>query len=246
VDVATPFDRLGEHVLEVASDPWVIAALGAGGAETLALSATRADHDLRLAFGRDLGSPSFGDAMVIVGWTAPMAVPGAAWMLGLRFDHAPLARAGAAGLQAAGITIALTSLLKVTTGRPYPLHGMNPADPTRFDHPEFASEWRPFQNGLGAWPSGHASAMFSMASALTFASGSPWVGLVSFPAAGAVAFGMLVGDRHWTSDVLAGALLGATIGRRVGLSFARDERGDVAWGPMPLPGGAGLGAWGRF
>src|SRR5262249_25693444 len=31
-DVATPFDRLGAHVLEVASDPWTLAALGVGGA----------------------------------------------------------------------------------------------------------------------------------------------------------------------------------------------------------------------
>src|SRR5262249_26012276 len=149
---ATPFDRLGAHVLEVATDPWVIVALGAGGAETAALSATRADHDLRLAFGRDLGAPGYGDVMNVVGWTLPIALPGAAWVLGLRFDEAPLARAGSAALQAAGITIALTTLLKVTTGRPYPLHGGDPADPARFAHPEYASEWRPFQNGFGAWP----------------------------------------------------------------------------------------------
>jgi membrane-associated phospholipid phosphatase len=246
MDAATPFDRLGAHVLDVATDPWVLAALGAGAGETAALSATRADHDLRLALGRDAAAPGFGDVMVVVGWTAPIALPGAAWVLGLRFDHDPLARAGAAALQAAAITVTLTAALKIATGRPYPLHGGDPNDPARFQHPEYASEWRPFQNGFGAWPSGHASGMFSAAAALTFASGSPWVGVVSFPAAGAVAVGMLVGDHHWTSDVLAGALLGAAIGRNVGLAFARERPPDVAWGPMPVPGGAGFGGWGRF
>jgi membrane-associated phospholipid phosphatase len=245
-DAATPFDRLGAHVLEVASDPWVLEALATGAAATAALSGSRADHDLRLTFGRDAAAPGFGDAMVVLGWTAPAVVPGVVWAIGWSQDRAPLARAGAAALQAAAITITLTLVLKVTTGRPYPLHGGDPADPARFEHPRFASEWRPFQNGIGAWPSGHASGMFSAAAALTFASGSPWVGLVSFPTAGAVACGMLVGDHHWTSDVISGALLGVAIGRNVGLAFAREERTDIAWGPMPMQGGAGLGAWGRF
>jgi len=245
-DVATPFDRLGAHVLEVASDPWVIAALAASAGETAALSESHADHDLRLVFGRDLGAPGFGDAMVIVGWTAPVIVSGVAWVFGWSMDDTPLARAGSAALQAAGITVALTGLLKVATGRAYPLNGGDPADSARYKHPDYASEWHPFHNGIGAWPSGHAAGMFSAAAALTFASGSPWVGAVSFPAAGAVACAMLVGDRHWTSDVLAGTLLGLAIGRNVGLAFAEQRAQKLTWGPTPLGSGAGFGAWGRF
>jgi membrane-associated phospholipid phosphatase len=246
-DVATPFDHLGAHVLAVATDPWVISALAAGTAETAALSGTRADHELRLAFGRDAAAPAFGDAMVVLGWSAPIAVPGAAWVLGLRLDAAPLMRAGSAALQAVAMTEAVTVLLKVTTGRPYPLHGFNPADPSRFEHPEFASEWRSFQNGIGAWPSGHTSGMFAAASALTAATGSVWVGVVSFPAAGAVAWGMLAGDHHWTSDVLAGALLGTAIGTNVGRAFAADGATEgLALGAFPLHGGLGITLHGSF
>jgi membrane-associated phospholipid phosphatase len=62
---------------------------------------------------------------------------------------------------------------------------------------------------------------------------------------------MIAGDRHWTSDVVAGALFGYGIGSSVGASFrrrARGERDDArAIRVVPLAAGAwGIavaGAW---
>ena len=40
--------------------------------------------------------------------------------------------------------------------------------------------------------------------------------------ASAVATGMWLGDQHWMSDILSGALIGGAIGRSVGLAFRSD------------------------
>jgi membrane-associated phospholipid phosphatase len=79
--------------------------------------------------------------------------------------------------------------------------------------------------------------------------------LLSYPAAFAVGFGMIAGDHHWTSDVLAGGLIGQAIGYSVGRNFRKRLRADQkaseererTWLLMPLPGaryGASLvGFW---
>ncbi|HZU83238.1 MAG TPA: hypothetical protein VE987_09990, partial [Polyangiaceae bacterium] len=61
----------------------------------------------------------------------------------------------------------------------------------------------------------------------------------------------IVGDHHWTSDVIAGALIGYAFGSSVGRSFRRRARGEtgqdrairiVPVGPGAV-GGAVVGVW---
>jgi membrane-associated phospholipid phosphatase len=72
---------------------------------------------------------------------------------------------------------------------------------------------RPAGDGW-AWPSGHTSSSFTVASVLHEFYGLK-VGIPAYAAAGLVAYRMMdVGD-HWASDVLFGATLGLVVGHTV-------------------------------
>jgi hypothetical protein len=87
-----------------------------------------------------------------------------------------------------------------------------------------------------SFPSGHASATFATAAVLRqhygWKAGVPALALASYTAASRVA-----DDKHWLSDAVFGAFLGATSGRTVTVRL-RSHRLTVM--PWPLPGGAGV------
>jgi membrane-associated phospholipid phosphatase len=82
--------------------------------------------------------------------------------------------------------------------------------------------------------------MVSVAAALTaYYPDQVWIPLLGYPLGVFVGLGMIDGDRHWASDVLAGALLGHAIGSSVGSAFRRRTRAgeagrDSAWTIVPL------------
>jgi membrane-associated phospholipid phosphatase len=149
--------------------------------------------------------------------------------VGLALRDKDTAAAGSAAVQALGITLVATSVLKLGVGRPYPLNGGDPNAPDRLDHPEYARQFRPFGSlwPLPAWPSGHTSATTAVAAALTaYYPERLWIPLVGYSIALAIGFGLIDGDRHWTSDVIAGALVGHAIGYSVGSAFRRRSRSE--------------------
>ncbi len=180
------------------------------------------DHELRRGFRGTLGSDAFGDVAVVAGYVAPIVIPVALYTTGLATSQQTFAAHGAAAVQAVALSFATTVLLKVATGRPFPLHGGDPdASPSeRLGHPEYAREWwsSPTKGNV-AWPSGHASAAFALASSLSASTANAPVAIVSYASASAIGVGMLVGDHHWSSDVVAGALLGQAVGDAVGRGF---------------------------
>ncbi len=66
-----------------------------------------------------------------------------------------------------------------------------------------------------AWPSGHTSSSFCVASVLDEYYG-PWVGIPAYGGASVVAWRMMDTGDHWASDVLFGATLGWVVGHTVG------------------------------
>jgi len=252
--VATPIDALGPD-LAAAFSGWNLVFYGAAFAETGAMAFGGGDHAVRVYVRQHFASQAWSDAANVSGYVFPaLAAPGV-WLLGLIVRDDYLLGAGSAAMQALAATLLTTDLLKWTTGRPYPLNGGDPRAPDVLDHPEYARQFRPFRlDGAWSWPSGHTSSAISVVAAL-----SAWdpdhvaIPLVGYPIASLIALGMIDGDRHWTSDVIAGALFGYALGTSIGASFHR--RAHAAPGQarepsvelVPMAGGVfGLsvvGAW---
>jgi hypothetical protein len=248
----SPFDRLGANVSRVATEPIALVLMGTGTASTALLAGTDGDHELRVVVQESIGSRSFGSAAVALGWVVPALVPSTFFLGGAVTGDRDTQRAGAAALQAIVLTVTVVGSLKIATGRDFPLHGGSPDDPHRLGHPEHAHEWHPFQ-GNWAWPSGHAASAFALASSLTaYFRGALAVPFTLYPFATMVAAGILAGDHHWASDVIAGAAFGQAIGWNVGTGFREgaDEHSrasELRVVPIATAGGApGFGVGGRW
>jgi membrane-associated phospholipid phosphatase len=160
----------------------------------------------------------------------PAVVAPAAYLTGLVTGDRDMTGAGSAALQALGVALLTTGVLKIAVGRPYPLNGGDPNAPDRLEHPEYARQFHPFGSfwPLPSWPSGHTSATTAIAAALTaYYPDDIWIPLVGYSVAIAIGFGLVDGDRHWTSDVVSGALVGHAIGYSIGGSFRRRARGET-------------------
>jgi membrane-associated phospholipid phosphatase len=104
---------------------------------------------------------------------------------------------------------AVSSVLKVAVGRARPFMS-NDGDPDHFR----LSRSSDFQS----FPSGHTTAAFAFAAALTSESDTWWphhhrlVGTALYGAATLVGLSRIYDDKHWASDVLAGAAIGTFSG----------------------------------
>jgi membrane-associated phospholipid phosphatase len=242
-----PWNRVGSslgHFIE----PLPLGLVAASPVPLLALAPTGLDHELRLASQKNLGGRYHLEP---VSYFAPYVLAGAALVglgVGALAGACEVERPLSAVLQGMSAGLVATGLLKWSVGRGWPNDGKDPHGPDRLTHPENARRFQPFRSGLGAWPSGHTLSMFAAAAA--FRGAEYELGLARFagyPLAVAVGAGMWLGDRHWASDVLSGALLGEAIGSSVGQAFGRSEdmpehagmRGGLV--AMPLDGGMLVG-----
>jgi len=117
--------------------------------------------------------------------------------------------------------------LKAAVGRARP--------DARLGHAHF----EPF-SGADAFPSGEAAQAFTIASVVAGHARAPWVKIAGWGLAGVLAYGRVHLDRHWTSDVVAGGLIGAAIGSWVAARRGRGrpaDRGSPRVTVLPAPGG---------
>ena len=108
-------------------------------------------------------------------------------------------RVGTAALVASGITTGL----KYAVGRERPSHGGDS------DH------LHPF-SGNASFPSGHTTLAFAVATVLADETKDGWSDAALYGAASLTGFSRMNDDRHWASDVLAGALVGHLTARWLG------------------------------
>jgi len=113
-------------------------------------------------------------------------------------SHQPaITRAGgrlAASLVLAGGTVEAG---KVVFGRPRPESSLD------------ADGYSPF-SGQASMPSGHSAIAFAMATSLSDDIHRPWASVGLYSIATAVAWSRINDNRHWLTDVTAGALVGIT------------------------------------
>jgi hypothetical protein len=77
-----------------------------------------------------------------------------------------------------------------------------------------ATDFQPF-SGNASFPSGHTTQAFAIASVIATEYPRPWVEVASYGSAALVGYARVLHDRHYGSDVLAGALIGTLVGREV-------------------------------
>lgn len=242
-----PWEGLGHNLGEIYGWPNTLAHLSAVAITPLLV--LDVDRPVQDYFQREdpLGN-TFGHVMLWVGGLAPALVPGGLYLGGTAAGNDETASAGAAVLQAEAIQLAMVTALKWLTDRAGPYPDGDPSarrwhagvlrdssDPRDFDFDPTSLD-----GGL-RWPSGHTAANVTWVAALTaFYPDRPWIPLLGYPLAAAVAVGMIEGDYHWLSDVVAGAVFGQVIGWVVGRDFrerhdARRQGRAVPYDALPAP-----------
>jgi len=240
-DVVQPWQLLGSNLEQIYGWPNVLFHVSAA-AVTPALVYT-ADEPVQEHFQRhDPLGDTFGPVTLITGGVLPILLPAGLYGFGLAADHAELATAGAAAIQAVVVQFVVVSSLKWLTDRAGPFPDGDPnaerwnggvlRDSTEAD--DFNFDPFDLEGGL-RWPSGHTASNVALVSALVaFYPDELWLALVGYPFALAIGVGMIEGDYHWLSDVVAGALIGHVIGWVTGKQF-RDRFDSLRRADRPTP-----------
>lgn len=197
-------------------------ALGAG----LAVFAQRHDQVVRDGMRAPKAQSSAArDVLAEIGnpWGAPVVLVGSAamWWGGRLTGHPDVAATGLRAFETIVISGLITKQLKRSFGRARPR--VSPTDAWNLE------PWQGFgpeDGDFESMPSGHATAAFAFASAVTSEvrhrapQHARWVGVTTYSLAAATAFARMHVDAHWLSDVTAGA----TIGVVTGLAVSRFHR----------------------
>jgi len=98
--------------------------------------------------------------------------------------------------------------------------------------------FRPF-SGNASFPSGESTEAFAAGSVIAAQYPHLWVEIAAYGTASLVAFARMREDGHWASDVVAGALLGTTVGRAV-VHLNKRLRARVSVAPLLAPRAQGV------
>jgi len=144
-------------------------------------------------------SKQFGDGRV----TLPIA--GIFYLAGEIFHDEKSRDTGISALEAFIFSGIICQTLKVLAGRSRPYRGEGSG---KFYGPTF-------DNAKLSLPSGHATVAFSLASVIASEYDSFLVDISAYTIASLTALSRVYHDRHWTSDVALGAIIGTLVGRAV-------------------------------
>jgi membrane-associated phospholipid phosphatase len=152
-------------------------------------------------------------------------------MAGLVSHHERVAQAGGRLAVALLVAGAANQGAKLAFGRPRPDESLD------------ADGFRPF-SGQTAMPSGHTTMAFALATSLADEVHQPWAKVGLYGLATTVGWSRLNDNRHWLSDVAAGALVGITSAK---LASGRWRIFNIhPPGLVATPRGMGLGWQARF
>ncbi|MEY4704049.1 MAG: hypothetical protein RL042_245 [Nitrospirota bacterium] len=134
--------------------------------------------------------------------------------------------AGLVSFEAEGFAIVATSALKMVTGRARP------------DANQGTTHFRPFTGADGSFASTHASASFAVAT--VFAERYQGAGWIAYPLAVLISGARVYTNKHFSSDVVAGALIGYGLGHFMNGRHSADPK-DWQIRPAAMDRGMGGG-----
>jgi len=189
----------------------LIIGAGAGLAFLAQKSDLRVRNEVRSAAWQDQGPlgtlASAGNAW---GGSAALALGLGLWGGGVYTRHENVAAVGVRGVEAIVVSGLVTKVLKAGFGRSRPR-----VTPTDAWDVEFGRGW---DNDHESFPSGHSTAAFAFAAAVTSETArrapdrAVLIGAGTFTLAGVTAFARMYDDAHWLSDVTMGAAIGMASG----------------------------------
>jgi len=137
-------------------------------------------------------------------------------------------------IEAVTIATDLDQLVKMTVGRERPfVHALPPEDKPLTEHP--ADNDLSFYSGHTTWTFAFATAAGTIASRRGYDS-APYIWVGGLGLAATTGYLRIAADKHWGTDVLAGAALGAAIGYLVPRYLHARRTVEVA----PLPDGVAI------
>lgn len=142
----------------------------------------------------------------------------------------PLVQTAATAFESYLWSMLITSVVKGAFGREAPDQGSGEGE---------------FFAGDTIFPSGHTSRSFAIAAVFADRYGRK-AAFIGYPVAALIGWSTIQEDKHWVSDVVAGAGLGLAIGKGIAARHPRPDAtspadaAQVAWGVVPAPGGASL------
>ena len=234
----TPFTQIGNNTAESFSGINMLLHSSAIAA-TYVLVHGNADYRVHKYFSEHREIDPYTVPAVYMGYTLPLLIGGGLYLSG----SSETAAAGCAVLQASGIAVAYSSLLKAFTGRPNP--GMG----------DMEEGSRIFRFGIArggihyGWPSGHLAVNTAAATSLmAFYPENSSLKIVGGIYLAYLFFSVTAHEgatMHWFSDVVAGTVIGLAIGPTVGRNFRQLYDGrvpeDAAYRITPLLSPAGTG-----
>ena len=201
--------------------------LGAAGL----LAAGLADNSIRSAVRRS-GAETHEIGVDISRWSPRLEIGLGVAVLGagLGTRSPQLARTGRDALVAMSAVGIVTVAAKAIVGRERPGGMRGEAD---------AFEPFTFESEDNSFPSGHTSQAFALASVIAGHTHSRLLHVAAYGGATVVGIARIAADRHFASDVVAGAILGTIVGRGVVRRFA-SSHSRLSLTPFAARGQLGL------
>jgi membrane-associated phospholipid phosphatase len=220
--------------LAVASSPWRWAPEDwnrlAWGSAVVVGTALLLDRPVHNAVSRnnDGSYARWGNNLEPIGIRGSLAAGGALYIYGLAAKDGEARATGADVLTSMAIAGVIMVPLKYGLGRARPDDNLG------------STSFKPFSS-RDSFPSGHTTFAFTAAAAITEHYSEPWVQVTAYGLATLTGLSRMALNVHWASDVVAGALLGTTVGKAVSRINQRKRHSQQSKVRFILEPAVGLG-----
>ena len=190
------------------------------GVETYGMIETGLDWKWRNTVFDSTWLSNIGGPVMAAGIIIPAVTPLAFYLSGRFSGNERLTIAASALTQTLILTMLIQSPIKMITGRRTPGLVNNSFSDRIYGEDDFSGVFNWFNmDFINGWPSGHTANAFSAAAAISeIYHDNIFVKIGAFTYAAFIGFGTTT-IAHWTSEAIAGALIGYAIGKTVGRSY---------------------------